>query len=111
VREIAARSVVSGLDGGYGIEKLAALPGHFQGKTFGLKGIAEPSGNHAKFAVSTSGNHHYTIFSDMNQQGAISGNCKSSRNGRGGLFFVIDDAELSNSVKDLITGDSAPTEP
>jgi hypothetical protein len=38
----------------------------------------------------------------MNQQGAIKGNCKSSQNGRGGLFFVIDDAELSNSVKDLI---------
>jgi hypothetical protein len=88
-----------------------ATSGHFQGKTFGLKGIAESDGNHAKFAVSTSGNHHYTIFGDMNQQGAISGNCKSSQNGRGGLFFVIDDAELSNSVKDLITGDSAPTEP
>jgi hypothetical protein len=88
-----------------------ATSGHFQGKTFGLRGIAEPDGNHAKIAVSTSGNHHYTIFGDMNQQGAILGNCKSSQNGRGGLFFVIDDAELSNSVKDLIAGDSAPTEP
>jgi hypothetical protein len=42
------------------------------------------------------------FFGDMNQQGAIKGNCKSSQNGRGGLFFVIDDAELSNRVKDLI---------
>jgi len=47
----------------------------------------------------------------MNQQGAISETCKSSQNGRGGLFFVIDDAELSNSVEDLISGDSAPTRP
>lgn len=88
-----------------------ATSGHFAGKTFGLQGIAAPDGNHAKIGVSTSGTHHYTIFGDMNQQGAISGTCKSSQNGRGGLFFVIDDAELSNSVKDLITGDSAPTEP
>jgi hypothetical protein len=88
-----------------------ATSGQFQGKTFGLKGLADADGNHAKIGVSTSGSHHYTIFGDMNQQGAIKGNCKSSQNGRGGLFFVIDDAELSNRVKDLITGDSAPTEP
>jgi len=88
-----------------------ATSGHFAGKTFGLKGIAAPDGNHAKIGVSTSGTHHYTIFGDMNQQGAISGTCKSSQNGRGGLFFVIDDADLSNSVKDLISGDSAPTGP
>jgi hypothetical protein len=87
-----------------------ATSGQFQGKTFVLKGVAGPDGNHAKIGVSTSGNHHYTIFGDMNQQGAITGNCKSSQNGRGGLFFVIDDAELSNSVKDLIAGDSAPTD-
>jgi hypothetical protein len=47
----------------------------------------------------------------MNQQGAISGTCKSSQNGRGGLFYVIDDTELSNTVKDLISGDSAPIGP
>lgn len=88
-----------------------ATSGQFQGKTFGLKGLAAPDGNHAKIGVSTSGSHHYTIFGDMNQQGAIKGNCKSSQNGRGGLFFVLDDAELSNGVKDLITGDSAPTAP
>jgi hypothetical protein len=82
-----------------------AMSGHFADKTFGLQGIAAPDGNHAKIGVSTSGTHHYTIFGDMNQQGAISGNCKSSQNGRGGLFFVIDDAELSNSVKDLVSAD------
>jgi hypothetical protein len=88
-----------------------ATSGQFAGTTFGLEGIANSNGNHAKIGVSTSGTHHYAIFGDMNQQGAISGTCKSSQNGRGGLFFVIDDAELSGSVKDLITGDSAPTAP
>jgi hypothetical protein len=88
-----------------------ATSGQFEGTAFGLKGVAAPDGNHAKVGVSTSGTHRYTVFGDMNQQGAISGTCKSSQNGRGGLFFVIDDAELSNSVKDLLTGDSAPTGP
>jgi hypothetical protein len=88
-----------------------ATSGHFSGKTFGLKGIAGRDGNHAKIGISTSGSHHYAIFGDMNQQGAISGTCKSSQNGRGGLFFVIDDVELYTSVKDLISGDSAPTVP
>jgi len=88
-----------------------ATSGHFGGKTIGLKGTATTSGNHAKLGVSISGTHHYAIFGDMNQQGAISGNCKSSQNGRGGLFFVVDDAQLADSVKDLLTGDTAPTGP
>jgi Deoxyribonuclease II len=88
-----------------------ATSGHFGGKTFGLKGIPTVDGNHAKIGVSTSGTHHYTIFGDMNQQGAISGKCNSGQNGRGGLFFVIDDAELADSVSALIKGDSAPTGP
>jgi hypothetical protein len=88
-----------------------ATSGTFGGKMFGLKGGPGPDFNHAKIGVSTSGTHHYAIFGDMNQQGAISGNCGSSQNGRGGLFFVIDDAELSNSVKELISGDTAPTHP
>jgi hypothetical protein len=100
-------STVLGTPGGVEI----ATSGQFQGKTFGLTGLADADGNHAKIGVSTSGSHHYTIFGDMNQQGALKGNCNSSQNGRGGLFFVVDDAELSNGVKDLITGDSAPTEP
>src|ERR1019366_1581885 len=48
------------------------------------------------------GTHHYAIFGDMNQQGAISGNCASSQNGWGGLFYVIDDQELARSVGQLI---------
>jgi hypothetical protein len=76
-----------------------------------LKGLADADGNHAKIGVSTSGRHHYTILGDMKQQGAIKGSCKRSQNGRDGLFFVIGMPNCSNSVKDLITGGSAPTEP
>jgi len=45
----------------------------------------------------------------MNQQGAFSGDrCDSSQNGRGGLFYVIDNAALFNSLTRLIAGDTAP---
>jgi hypothetical protein len=51
----------------------------------------------------------YAIFGDMNQQGTLDGlNCKSSQNGRGGLFYVVDNKDLANSVADLIKGASAP---
>ena len=86
-----------------------AITGTWQGKPIGLEGEPEPNGNHAKIGVSTGGTHSYTIFGDMNQQGSLSGpNCSSSQNGRGGLFFVIDDAPLHGSVQGLIQGDSAP---
>lgn len=89
-----------------------ATSGQWEGKTFGLTGGPGPNFNHAKIGVSTSGERHYAIFGDMNQQGTISGSkCSSSQNGRGGLFFVIDDAALSASVGDLIKGSTAPTGP
>jgi len=51
----------------------------------------------------------YVIFGDMNQQGSLSGpNCDSSQNGRGGLFFVVQDPQLFNSVRDLLRGQTAP---
>jgi hypothetical protein len=59
--------------------------------------------------VSIAGTHHYSIFGDMNQQGAISGKCDSSQNGRGGLFFVVDDATLHTGLEDLLTGNTAAT--
>src|SRR6266852_6348237 len=82
-----------------------ATTGHWDEKEIGLIG----GSNHAKIGVSTSGNHHYAIFGDENQQGALSGNCASSQNGRGGLFFVIDDLVLSEGIADLIDGDTAST--
>jgi hypothetical protein len=88
-----------------------ATSGRWDEKTIGLEGGAKPAGNHAKIGVSIGGTHSYAIFGDMNQQGSLSGpNCKSSQNGRGGLFYVLDDASLSSSVRDLIDGGTAPIE-
>jgi hypothetical protein len=90
-----------------------ATTGHWAGKEIGLTGGLGSNFNHAKIGVSTSGGNHYSIFGDMNQQGSATGTtkkaCASSQNGRGGLFYVIDDADLAKSVTDLIKGDSAPT--
>jgi hypothetical protein len=83
-----------------------ATTGQWNGKTFGLKG----GSNHAKIGVAASGNRHYAIFGDLNQQGAASGtNCRRSQNGRGGLFFVIADKVLADSIEDLIKGETAST--
>jgi len=84
-----------------------ATTGTWAGKTIGLEGQAVPDGNHAKIGVST-GDQSYAIFGDLNQQGSLSGpNCDSSQDGRGGLFFVVDDAQLFSSVRDLIKGGTA----
>jgi len=86
-----------------------ATTGRWAGKEIGLTGGLGTNFNHAKIGVSTSGTHNFSIFADMNQQGTITGpNCSSSQNGRGGLFYVVDDADLSRSVADLISGSSAP---
>ncbi|QNI32845.1 hypothetical protein H7849_02260 [Alloacidobacterium dinghuense] len=88
-----------------------ATTGTWQGKTFGLTGGLGTNFNHAKLGVSTSDTYHYAIFGDMNQQGAISGSdCGSSQNGRGGTFYAIDNAQLSQSLTSLISGSTAPTE-
>jgi hypothetical protein len=89
-----------------------ATTGQWAGKQFGLTGGLGTNFNHAKVGVSTGGEAHYSIFGDMNQQGTSSGpNCSSSQNGRGGLFYVVDDADLSESLTSLITGGTAPTAP
>lgn len=86
-----------------------ATTGEWDDKEIGLTGGAGPNFNHAKIGVSTSGSHHLAIFGDMNQQGSLSGpNCKSSQNGRGGLFYVVDNDQLSDSVAALIKGKTAP---
>jgi hypothetical protein len=85
-----------------------AVTGTWASQTLGFKGTATPEGNHAKIGVSA-GAHTYAIFGDMNQQGSLSGpNCKSSQNGRGGLFYVVDNSQLFESLRDLLKGDSAP---
>jgi len=87
-----------------------ATTGQWTSKIFGLTGGSGPNFNHAKLGVSTSGNDHYSIFGDMSQQGAASGErCSSSQNGRGGLFYVINDPVLFDNLKQLISGSTAPT--
>jgi hypothetical protein len=46
----------------------------------------------------------------MNQQGSLDTNCGSSQNGRGGTFYVVDNEQLFNGVRDLIQGDTAPVQ-
>jgi hypothetical protein len=88
-----------------------ATSGQWAGTEFGLGGGPGPNFNHAKIGVSTSGDTHLSVFGDMNQQGSLSGKCGSSQNGRGGLFYVIDNPILSASLKELLKGGSAPTGP
>ena len=86
-----------------------ATSGSWQGQTFGLKGGPGPNFNHAKIGVTISGVDPLAIFGDLNQQGALSGkNCGSSQNGRGGLFYVIRDKVLADSLAHLIDGETAP---
>lgn len=86
-----------------------ATTGTWNGKAIGLQGGPSADRNHGKIGVSTAGDHPYAIFGDMNQQGALgpAAKCGSSQNGRGGLFFVVEDRALHDSVAALITGDSA----
>jgi len=89
-----------------------ATTGQWDGTQFGLTGGPGRNFNHAKIGISTSEGTHDVILGDMNQQGTLSGsNCARSQNGRGGLFYVIDDTGLFEGVKDLISGDTAPTTP
>ena len=90
-----------------------ATEGSWQGVEFSLLGGPGKNRNHAKFGVTTGGERKYAIFGDMNQQGALSEgdpegkNCGSSQNGRGGTFFVIDNAKLNAAVGRLIGADGA----
>jgi hypothetical protein len=86
-----------------------AASGAWAGRRIGLQGGPQPDANHAKVGVSIDGAHHYAIFADLNQQGRLTGKCDSSQNGRGGLFFVVDDAALHASLSALIAGDTAST--
>jgi hypothetical protein len=68
--------------------------------------------NHAKIGVATSNkNERYEIFGDLNQQGSVSPppDCDASQNGRGGMFYVLQEDKLFDSLHDLIEGDTAPT--
>jgi hypothetical protein len=94
-----------------------ATTGKWDGKAIGLTGGASKDHNHAKIGVSLSGNNSYSIFGDMNQQGTLvpivkpnkKPSCASSQNGRGGLFYVVNNKDLTKSVTQLISGETAST--
>jgi|688.fasta_scaffold75939_3 hypothetical protein len=84
---------------------------------FGLEGGVGPNFNHAKIGISKnpSSSSHYCIFGDLNQQGTLGthgGNkdqCDTSQNARGGIFFVLNNQTLCDSLRNsLLKGYSAP---
>jgi len=87
-----------------------ATTGYWDGKKIGLTGGPGTNFNHAKIGVTISPSKDISIFGDMNQQGALSGNCMSSQNGRGGIFYVVKDAALAKSLAALLKGDTAPSQ-
>ncbi|GHA13595.1 hypothetical protein GCM10008090_24160 [Arenicella chitinivorans] len=95
-----------------------ATSGSWNGTDFSLKGGLGNEFNHAKFAVNDGARPSIAIFGDMNQQGALAPGsaypnqkCSSSQNGRGGTFYVVENAQLAASLADLIRGDTAPLAP
>ncbi len=93
-----------------------ATSGRWGDKRIGLTGGEGPGHNHAKLGVSTDSERPCSIFGDMNQQGALhegtdykKQKCGSSQNGRGGLFYAVNDRTLFESMTKLLEGDSAPT--
>jgi hypothetical protein len=88
-----------------------ATTGTWQGKTIGLKGGLGKDYNHAKIGVVTDAASNTVVFGDMNQEGSLSTNRSVSQNGRGGLFFVLDDAALHAGLVSLLKVASAPGEP
>lgn len=95
-----------------------ATSGMWDGVELGLEGGEGEHFNHGKFAVSLDSSKPYTIFGDMNQQGAMypgysyeNQACSSSQNGRGGLFYRVENEALWQSVSALIKGGTAPTDP
>lgn len=113
-----ARTEITCWDGS--LEKAGAVQiattGMWGKKVISLTGGEGKNHNHAKFGVSTNKSKPYSIFGDMNQQGALAPGyaypkqkCSSSQNGRGGTFYVIKNRELFTSISNLLKGDSAPT--
>ncbi len=85
-----------------------ATTGQWGNTAFGLTGAAGRDFNHAKIGVSLSATRHYAIFGDMNQEGTLSpipsAKCAVHQNARGGLFFVLDDRALFDSITGLLQG-------
>lgn len=68
----------------------------------------QASENHGKFGVSRNPGETLSVFGDLNQSGGLKTACANAQNGRGGLFFVVDDAKLADSLRTLLSGTSVP---
>lgn len=93
-------------------EVQVALTGAWDGNALSFKGVTATSGNHAKIAHSLEGTT--SVFGDMNMQGSYSasdGACSSSQNGRGGLFFLLDDQVMHDALKSLLSGTTSDYRP
>ena len=100
-----------------------ALSGKWKDQVLGLHGTPTPGGNHAKIGVSTNNRKPFSIFGDMNQMGTLTEirdsehkdnkelTCKIHQNGRGGLFYVIDNRKLYTNIRELLSGETAPMRP
>lgn len=95
-----------------------ATTGTWDGTAIGLTGGGGKMYNHAKLGVSTDASKPLCIFGDMNQQGAIRDHrtkpvvtMASSQNGRGGTFYVLENATLFASLSALLKGATAPRTP
>lgn len=90
-----------------------ATSGMWNKKSIGLQGGMGGTFNHAKIGISTDPKRPLSIFGDMNQQGTLTASAKEpadvSQNGRGGTFYVVNNAELFASLTQLLKGDTAPT--
>ncbi|MEY2877781.1 MAG: hypothetical protein RLZZ15_161 [Verrucomicrobiota bacterium] len=93
-----------------------ATTGTWAGKSLGLQGGLGKQYNHAKIGVSTDPKKPLSIFGDLNQQGAIGPGyaypgqpANDSQCGRGGTFYVVNNAKLCASLAALLAGETAPT--
>ena len=104
-----------------------ALSGSWDGIEFSLRGFHGANSNHAKVGISKNDSTPLCIFGDENQQGALCvgydktqrykpkpppeetkiQQCDSSQNGRGGTFYVLENAELHESIAKLFGGKTA----
>lgn len=94
-----------------------ALTGSWAGVTIDLIGDNGKNSNHAKIGISKDAAKTICIFGDENQQGAYSKGsdsatqtCSSSQNGRGGTFYVVNNAGLFKSLAQLFAGRTAGTD-
>jgi hypothetical protein len=94
-----------------------ALTGSWDGVTIDLLGGNGRNSNHAKIGLSKDVTNPVCIFGDENQQGALKTGyayagqaCNSSQNGRGGTFYVVNNAALFKSLTQLFAGRTAGTD-